>query len=50
MDTRRFHWITLATAFAAALAAASSLALEAARPSHPALAGPAPWVVATPNT
>ena len=30
MDTRRFHWITTATAVAATLAAACRLAFEAA--------------------
>lgn len=39
MDSKHFHWITLATAALAALAAASSLALEAQRPSHATLAG-----------
>ena len=42
MDTKSFHWITLATAMLAALAAAASLALEAQRPSAATLAGPLP--------
>jgi hypothetical protein len=39
METKHFHWITLATAALAALAAASSLALQAQRPSDATLAG-----------
>jgi hypothetical protein len=40
MQTKHFHWITLATAGLATLAAASSLALQAQRPSDATLAGP----------
>jgi hypothetical protein len=42
MDTKSFHWITLATAVLAALAAASTLALEAQRLPGATLAGPLP--------
>lgn len=49
MDTRRFHWITLATALAAALAAVSSLALEVMPPPAPALAGPSALIHPTPH-
>jgi hypothetical protein len=45
MFARRFHWITLATAALAALAAASSLVLEAQRPTGatlPAMAAGCP--------
>lgn len=39
MDVRAFHWITLATAVVATLGAASSLAIEAARPAAVTMAG-----------
>lgn len=50
MDTKSFHWITLATAVLAALAAAASLALEPQRPPGASLAGPLPVLPAIATT
>jgi hypothetical protein len=40
MDTKGFHWITLATAVVAMLGAASSLALPTAHPAADTMASP----------